>query len=53
MQVVYVIVLVVLVAFTAFSVAIGTWYGTWAGSGMKPGGRKFPGGPDADPPTRW
>jgi hypothetical protein len=43
------VILVLLVAFTVFSVASGTWYGTWCASGRKEGGRRFPGGPTEDP----
>jgi hypothetical protein len=38
-QLVAYILLVVLVAYIAYSVWKGTWYGTWCASGRKPGQR--------------
>jgi hypothetical protein len=46
-----VLAVVVLVAFTIVKVWNGTWCSTWVGSGQAPSGRKFPGGPTADPLT--
>jgi hypothetical protein len=42
-QLVAYVLLVGLVAFIAFSVWKGTWYGTWCASGRKVGGQKLPG----------
>jgi hypothetical protein len=47
-QILDVIVLVLLVAFAAFSVRNGTWYGTWCASGRPTRGPQFPGGPHED-----
>jgi hypothetical protein len=47
-QILDVIVLVLLVAFAAFSVRNGTWYGTWCASGRPKRGPQFPGGPRED-----
>ncbi|HEV7754173.1 MAG TPA: hypothetical protein VGO71_21660 [Baekduia sp.] len=47
-QLLAVIVLVGLVAFTIFSVVTGTWYGTWCASGKPDRGPQFPGGPRSD-----
>lgn len=48
MQILYAILLVLLLAFTALKVSNGTWYGTWCASGRPPRGPQFPGGPHSD-----
>ncbi|HET6506195.1 MAG TPA: hypothetical protein VFG42_05365 [Baekduia sp.] len=47
-QILYAILLVLLVAFTALKVANGTWYGTWCASDRPARGPQFPGGPHVD-----
>jgi hypothetical protein len=51
-QILDVLVLVALVAFTIFSVRAGTWRGTWCASGRPARGSQFPGGAREDP-GRW
>ena len=47
-QILYAILLVLLIAFTALKVSNGSWYGTWCASGRPPRGPQFPGGPRQD-----
>jgi hypothetical protein len=44
-QALLLIALVLLVAFMAFKVRNGTWYGTWCASGKPDRGPQFPAGP--------
>jgi hypothetical protein len=48
---VYAIALLLLLAFTAHSVRVGTWSGTWCASGRRDDRSQFP-GPYADAPRR-
>jgi hypothetical protein len=48
LQILYAIVLVLLLAFTALKVSNGSWYGTWCASGRPSRGPQFPGGPHRD-----
>jgi hypothetical protein len=49
MELLLVLAIVVVVAMIVAKVSNGTWADTWAGSGQEASGRKFPGGPTADP----
>ena len=51
MDLLFALALVLMVAFMLVKVFSGSWCRTWAGSGQHSGGRKFPGGPTADPVT--
>jgi hypothetical protein len=47
-EILYAILLILLIAFSALKVSNGTWHGTWCASGRPPRGPQFPGGPHAD-----